>query len=84
VDRPKPDYDADGVDVGLIRWMLGLTPEERLDVLQGFVDSVGELRDGQGDSDLPALIQMKETTNRDKDRAVLAILKQTLAEKTKA
>jgi hypothetical protein len=34
----------DDVDVSLIRWMLALTPEERLDVLQGFVDSVDELR----------------------------------------
>lgn len=37
--------DDDGVDVTLIRWMLGLTPEQRLDVLQGFVDSVAALRD---------------------------------------
>lgn len=33
----------DGVDVTLIRWMLSLSPEERLAVLQGFVDSVVEL-----------------------------------------
>jgi hypothetical protein len=33
----------DGVDVTLIRWMLSLTPEERLAVLQGFVDSALEL-----------------------------------------
>lgn len=33
----------DGVDVTLIRWMLSLTPEERLAVLQGFVDSAAEL-----------------------------------------
>jgi hypothetical protein len=31
--------DDDGVDVSLIRWMLSLTPEQRLDALQGFVDS---------------------------------------------
>ena len=37
----------DEVDVTLIRWMLDLTPSERLDVLQGFADSVAELRDGQ-------------------------------------
>ena len=35
--------DDDGVDVSLIRWMLSLSPEERLDVLQGFVDSVAEM-----------------------------------------
>ena len=34
----------DGMDVTLIRWMLSLTPEERLAVLQGFTDSVDELR----------------------------------------
>ena len=37
----------DGVDVSLIRWMLDLSPSERLEVLQGFADSVGELRDGE-------------------------------------
>jgi hypothetical protein len=40
VPQDPPD---DGVDVTLIRWMLSLTPDERLDVLQGFVDSVAEL-----------------------------------------
>jgi len=34
---------GDGVDVTLIRWMLSLSFEERLAVLQGFVDSVLEL-----------------------------------------
>ncbi|HWU87863.1 MAG TPA: hypothetical protein VN253_11340 [Kofleriaceae bacterium] len=38
-----PPPDDDGVDVTLIRWMLSLSPEERLDVLQGFVDSVAEM-----------------------------------------
>jgi hypothetical protein len=37
-------YSEDGVDLTLIRWMLSLTPAERLDVLQGFVDSVLEIR----------------------------------------
>jgi hypothetical protein len=41
---PVPLRDADdGVDVTLIRWMLSLSPEERLAVLQGFADSVAEL-----------------------------------------
>lgn len=31
-------------DASLIRWMLSLTPEARLAVLQGFVDSAVELR----------------------------------------
>jgi hypothetical protein len=40
----EPAYSPDGVDLTLIRWMLSLTPAERLDVLQGFVDSVAEIR----------------------------------------
>lgn len=39
---PQGDGDA-----SLIRWMLALSPEERLAVLQGFVDSAIELRDGR-------------------------------------
>lgn len=31
-------------DASLIEWMLDLTPEQRLEALQGFVDSVWELR----------------------------------------
>ena len=33
-------------DDALILWMLSLTPTQRLEVLQGFVDSVRALRDG--------------------------------------
>jgi hypothetical protein len=32
-----------GVDVTLIRWMLALSSQDRLALLQGFVDSVVEL-----------------------------------------
>ncbi len=32
---------SDGVDVSLIEWMLSLTPAERLEVLQDFVDAFG-------------------------------------------
>jgi len=46
---PAADEAASGVDRTLIRWMLSLTPTERLDVLQGFVDSVEELRGGSGE-----------------------------------
>jgi hypothetical protein len=38
-DQPRTDGDA-----ALIRWMLALSPEERLAVLQGFVDSAIEIR----------------------------------------
>jgi hypothetical protein len=34
-DRPvEQEYSEDGVDLTLIRWMLSLTPAERLDVAQ--------------------------------------------------
>lgn len=42
-DPVLPVEPDNGVDVTLIRWMLSLSPEERLAVLQGFVDSVAEL-----------------------------------------
>ena len=38
-----PD-SSDGVDVTLIRWMLSLTPAERLEQLEAFVDFVREVR----------------------------------------
>lgn len=41
-----PGHEPDG-DVALVRWMVSLTPAERLEVLQGFVDSVSELRRDQ-------------------------------------
>ena len=37
-------YDEDGVDLTLIRWMLSLTPAERLQTLQDNVRSIMELR----------------------------------------
>lgn len=40
----QPAFSDDGVDLTLIRWMLSLTPAQRLDVLQGFADSVAEIR----------------------------------------
>ncbi|MFL6197529.1 MAG: hypothetical protein ACJ75H_25300 [Thermoanaerobaculia bacterium] len=36
-------------DDALITWMLSLTPAQRLEALQGWVDSVQALRDGAGD-----------------------------------
>lgn len=38
-------HSPDGVDLTLIRWMLSLTPEERLEVLQANVRSILTLRD---------------------------------------
>jgi hypothetical protein len=37
----------DGVDLTLIRWMLSLTPAQRLQVLQQSVQSLLRLRDGK-------------------------------------
>jgi len=36
-------YSDDGVDLTLIRWMLSLTPSERLQVLQQNVQSLARL-----------------------------------------
>jgi hypothetical protein len=50
------ESDDDGVDVTLIRWMLSLSPEERLAVLQGFVDSIAALSSHES-SDSDAKVQ---------------------------
>jgi hypothetical protein len=42
-------YSAEGVDLTLIRWMLSLTPAERLQVLQQSVQSLLRLRDGKAE-----------------------------------
>lgn len=43
--KPKPCEPVDdGVDVTLIRWMLSLTPAERLALLQQHVDAVEAIR----------------------------------------
>ena len=44
-DAPTTPPDDDGVDVTLIRWMLSLSADERLAVLQGFADSVAAVTD---------------------------------------
>jgi hypothetical protein len=51
-DEPKtaqpaedlPTHSPDGVDLTLIRWMLSLTPAERLQVLEDHAESVLSLR----------------------------------------
>lgn len=42
-----PAESPDGVDLTLIRWTLGLTPLERLELLQDWVDGLAELRHGR-------------------------------------
>ena len=39
-----PAYSEDGVDLTLIRWMLRLTPGERLAVLSSHLDALYSLR----------------------------------------
>lgn len=40
----EPIYSEDGVDLTLIRWMLSLTPTQRLEALQEAVWSIERLR----------------------------------------
>jgi hypothetical protein len=42
---PVPEYSEDGVDLSLIRWMLSLSPVERLRVLQEHVNAIRAIRD---------------------------------------
>ena len=54
MEREPADQSAthseDGVDLTLIRWMLSLTPAERLDVLQRHVSSILSIRENQDDN----------------------------------
>ena len=43
-DSNRPAYSEDGVDLTLIRWMLTLTPLERLEALQDAIESIRRLR----------------------------------------
>ena len=38
------DYSEDGVDLTLIRWMLSLSPAERLEILQQHVDEIRNIQ----------------------------------------
>jgi len=49
----RPAYSDDGVDLTLIRWMLRMTPAERLRVLEGHVESMIELRRVRDQAKLP-------------------------------
>jgi hypothetical protein len=40
-----PCYSEDGVDLTMIRWMLSLTPAERLEVLQAAVNGIFDIRE---------------------------------------
>jgi hypothetical protein len=42
--KNRPTHSEDGVDLTVIRWMLSLTPAERLDVLQQTIHSIMKMR----------------------------------------
>jgi hypothetical protein len=52
MDQADAAYSEDGVDLTLIRWMLSLTPAERLEVLQQYVNSVLNIRAWNSESRL--------------------------------
>ena len=43
-------HSKDGVDLTLIRWMLSLTPAQRLDVLEDHLGSILRMRGESADS----------------------------------
>jgi hypothetical protein len=43
-----PEYSEDGVDVSQIRWMLSLTPAERLQLLESSIHDIRTLRELNG------------------------------------
>lgn len=47
-DSCDSNTSGDGVDLTLIRWMLSLTPAERLNVLQNHLNAVLEIREKNG------------------------------------
>jgi len=48
-----PAFSEDGVDLTLIRWMLSLTPDERLRLLEEHAASAQDLRDANPSVQLP-------------------------------
>ncbi len=49
-EPPAPEYDENGVDLTLIRWMMAMTPAERLETLQSFANAVLKARGDCGES----------------------------------
>ncbi|WP_437990874.1 hypothetical protein [Sorangium sp. So ce145] len=46
-EATSPVYNEDGVDLTLIRWMLSLTPAERVATLQAHIDLVSLARESR-------------------------------------
>jgi hypothetical protein len=47
-EAPAPEYNKDGVDLSLIRWMLSLTPAERLQFVQRHINRILMIRELNG------------------------------------
>jgi len=47
-EAPQPEYSEDGVDLSLIRWMLSLTPSERLAFLEDRINDILTIRELNG------------------------------------
>ena len=47
-DIPQLEYSDSGVDLSLIRWMLSLTPSERLAFLEDRIKDIAKLRELNG------------------------------------
>ena len=45
---PAPEYSEDGVDLSLIRWMLSLSPRERLAFLEERINDIQSVRELNG------------------------------------
>jgi hypothetical protein len=43
----RPTHSEDGVDLTLIRWMLSLTPEERIKALEDNIYALARLKNGK-------------------------------------
>jgi len=44
MEREEAERSEDGVDLTLIRWMMSMTPAERLESLREFLDSMSGIR----------------------------------------
>ena len=69
--QPQPaqtqqEYDARGVDLTLIRWMLDMTPAERLAALQSFGDAVWKAREAREAVAPPSFRSVVQESRRQK------------------
>jgi len=66
---PAPEYSEDGVDLSLIRWMLSLTPAERLEFLEERINdilAVRELNDERRLFPLVRALALREKQDRER------------------